>query len=80
MNHTETDLREAKRQMDSTLRKIREAKKSLELRENSRLKAQITLASRRIDAFELANSLIERELLAISGKGRKELRNHENSD
>lgn len=59
----ETELLEAKRQIDSTLHKLREVVKTLEGKENpARYKSQITLAKRRIEAFELANRLIEREL------------------
>lgn len=57
------ELLEAKRQIDSTLHKLREVVKTLEGKNESvRYKSQITLAKRRIRAFELANGLIEREL------------------
>ena len=57
------DLAEAKRQIDSILHKLRETKKTLEAKEHpERLKAQITLANRRIEALTLANSLVEAEL------------------
>ena len=57
------DLAEAKRQIDSILHKLRETKKTLEAKDHpERLKAQITLASRRIEALTLANSLVETEL------------------
>lgn len=57
------ELLEAKRQIDSTLHKLRETVKTLEGKENpSRYKSQITLAKRRIQAFTFAVSLIEREL------------------
>ena len=63
MEYAKGDLMEAKRQIDSTLHKLRETVKTLEAKENpERYKSQITLARRRIRAFELANSLIEREL------------------
>ena len=63
MHYEKEDLAEAKRQIDSTLHKLRETVKTLEAKENpERYKSQITLARRRIRAFELANSLIEREL------------------
>ena len=56
-------LTEAKRQIDSTLHKLRETLQTLRGKENpERYKSQITLAERRIRAFELANRLIEREL------------------
>ena len=63
MEYTKGDLMEAKRQIDSTLHKLRETVKTLRAKENpERYKSQITLAQRRIRAFELANSLVEREL------------------
>ncbi len=56
MNFTENELREAKRQIDSTLHKLRETVKTFEAKENvQRYKSQITLAKRRIEAFEIAN-------------------------
>ncbi len=61
--YTKEELLEAKRQIDSTLHKLRETVKTLEGKENpARCKAQITLAKRRIQAFTIADSLIEREL------------------
>ena len=48
MKFSKDDLTEAKRQIDSTLHKLRETIK--------------TLAKRRIKAFEIANQLIENEL------------------
>lgn len=58
------ELKEAKRQIDSTLHKLREVVKTLEGKnEPVRYKSQITLAKRRIRAFEIANGLIERELV-----------------
>ncbi len=63
MDYTKEDLLEAKRQIDSTLHKLCETVKTLEAKETpSRYKSQITLAKRRIAAFELANYLIEKEL------------------
>lgn len=63
MPYTQEQLTEAKRQIDSTLHKLREVVKTLEGKENSdRYKSQLTLARRRIDAFTLANELIQREL------------------
>lgn len=57
------DYLEAKRQIDSTLYKLCEVVKTLEGKEEpQRYKSQITLAKRRIKAFELAGGLIEREL------------------
>ena len=63
MEYAKGDLMEAKRQIDSTLHKLRETVKTLRAKENpERYKSQITLAQRRIRAVELANSLVEREL------------------
>ena len=63
MEYSRDDLMEARRQISSTLHKLRETVKTLRGKENpERYKAQITLAERRIRAFELANGLIEREL------------------
>ena len=63
MTCTKEELQEAKRQIDSTLHKLRKTVRTLEGKENpSRYKSQITLANRRIQAFGLAVSLIEREL------------------
>ncbi len=57
------DYLEAKRQIDSTLHKLRQVVKTLEGKEEpQRYKPQITLAKRRIKAFELANSLLEEKL------------------
>ena len=62
MEYTKDDLLEAKRQIDSTLHKLREAIKTLQAKENpARYRSQITLAERRVRAFELTNALIERE-------------------
>lgn len=63
MDYTKDDLVEAKRQIDSTLHKLRETVKTLEAKENmERYKSQITLAKRRIRAFSLANHFIEEEI------------------
>lgn len=63
MRYTDDQLTEAKRQIDSTLHKLRETLKTLEGKENpSRYKSQITLARRRIEALGIAVDLIEKEL------------------
>lgn len=63
MEITQNDLSEAKRQIDSTLHKLRETIKTFESKENKeRYKSQITLAKNRIKAFEIANYLIEKEI------------------
>lgn len=63
MDFSMDDLIEAKRQIESTLHKLRETIKTFESKENAvRYKSQITLAKRRIKAFELANYFIENEI------------------
>lgn len=63
MKYSIEELTEAKRQIDSTLHKLRETIKTFENKENpQRYKSQITLAKRRVTAFEIANNLIETEL------------------
>lgn len=57
------DYQEAKRQIDSILHKLRQVVKTLEGKEEpQRYKSQLTLAKRRVKAFELANELIEQKL------------------
>lgn len=57
------DLKEAKRQIDSTLHKLKETIKTFEAKENTeRYKSQIALAKRRVKAFEIANWFIENEI------------------
>ena len=56
------ELAAAKRQIASTLHKLRETVKTLRGKENpERYKSQITLAERRIKAFEIAAILIDKE-------------------
>ena len=63
MEFAKEELAEAKRQIDSTLHKLRQTRKTLEAkRQPERYRSQITLAARRIRAFEIALSLIECEL------------------
>lgn len=63
MEYTREELQEAKRQIASTLHKLRETIRTLEAKENAqRYKSQITLAKRRVEAFTIANELIGREL------------------
>lgn len=62
MEFSKEELTEAKRQIDSTLHKLRETVKTLEGKERpERYRPQITLAERRIRAFEIAVFLIEEE-------------------
>ncbi len=63
MEHTPNELLEAKRQIDSTVHKLKEVVKTLKAKENpERYKSQITLAERRVAAFTLAGELVEQEL------------------
>ncbi len=63
MEYTKEDLVEAKRQIDSTLHKLRKTIETLQSKENPhRYKSQITLATRRVKAFEIANFFIEKEI------------------
>ncbi|WP_418750287.1 hypothetical protein [Frisingicoccus sp.] len=60
MKYSREELEEAKRQIDSTLHKLRETIKTFEAKEEkARYKSQITLAKRRVKAFEIANYFIE---------------------
>ena len=66
MGYGYDELVEARRQVDSTLHKLRETLRTLEAKENAtRLKPQIPLARRRIAAFEVASDLIGREADAV---------------
>lgn len=72
MKYSEEELLEAKRQIDSTLRKLGEVIKTLEAKEDpGRYKSQITLAKRRTAAFTLAAGLVERELESEERRGPK---------
>lgn len=64
MEHIPTDeLAEAKRQLDSVLHKTRQVLITLESKDDpGRYRSQVTLAKRRIRAFEIASALIEQEL------------------
>lgn len=65
MTYTEEELLEARRQIGSTIHKLRNSTETMEAKANAdKLKSQITLARRRIRAFEIADELIERELAA----------------
>lgn len=73
MDYTRDDLNEAKRQIDSTLHKLRETIKTLEGKEDpKRYRSQITLAQRRVKAFELAVGLIETRLSEAEDKTHEE--------
>lgn len=63
MEFSKEELAEARRQVESTLHKLRRTVETLEGKERpERYRSQITLALRRIRAFEIADALILREL------------------
>ena len=63
MQHSDEELREAKRQIESTLHKMRETLATLGAKPNAeRLKSQISLTSRRIGAVAIAVELIDEKL------------------
>ena len=63
MEYTKEELLEARRQIDSTLHKLRATIVTLQGKENpTRYKFQIILAQRRVKAFEIGLALIEKEL------------------
>ena len=66
MEFTKDELTEARRQIGSTLHKLRETVETLRGKEQpERYKSQITLAERRIRALEIADRLIEQELTRL---------------
>lgn len=63
MEYSKEELAEAKRQIDSLLHKMRAVIKTLEHKEDpQRYRSQITLAEKRLAAFEIAEALIAAEL------------------
>lgn len=63
MEYSHEELLEADRQIASTLHKLRAVVQTLEAKENpARYRSQITLAKRRIRAFEIASALIAEKL------------------
>lgn len=63
MDYQVSQLKEAKRQIESTVHKLKETVKTFEAKENpDRYKSQITLAKRRIKAFSISLFLIDREI------------------
>ena len=60
MEYLKEEYIEAKRQIDSTLHKLRKVVSTLEAKnDQAKYKSQITLSKRRVIAFEIANALIE---------------------
>ena len=71
MEYSAEELLEAKRQIDSTLHKLRKTVETLRAKPDpERYRSQMTLAVRRIRAFEIANHLIEAELERGSAEGK----------
>lgn len=65
-DYTIEELMEAKKQLDSALYKTKEVLKTFLAKENAdRYKSQITLAKRRIKAFEIALTLVEAEASSL---------------
>lgn len=63
MDYTREELSEAKKQIASTVNKLKKSAATLENKDNAeRYKSQITLAKRRIAAFEIALGLIDKEI------------------
>ncbi len=61
--YTTEELTEARRQLASALHKTQEVVKTFQAKENpDRYKSQITLALRRIAAFEISIALIDERL------------------
>ena len=66
--YTLQELTEAKRQLASVLHKTQAVVETLQGKEDpSRYKSQITLAQRRVAAFQLALALLEEKLEARQG-------------
>ena len=64
MDYGLEELKEARRQIDSTMHKLTESLLTLESKaDHSRYLSQITLAKRRLDAFRIAAELLEKELI-----------------
>lgn len=63
MNYTREELTEVKRQIDSTLNKLRKVIITLESKENpKRYQSKITLAKCRVITFQIANDLFEQAM------------------
>lgn len=69
MNYSKEQLTEARRQIDSTVHKLRQTVLTLEAKGDPvRYRSQLILARRRIEAFCLASDLIGRELERLAGE------------
>ena len=58
MERSNEELLEAKRQIESLLHKLRKTIVTLEAKDNQKLRSQITLAKRRVNALEIGLELI----------------------
>lgn len=62
-DYTTEELPQARRQLSSVLHKTREVVSTLQAKEDpGRYKSQITLARRRVEAFEISIALIDEKL------------------
>lgn len=66
MERSNEELLEAKRQIESLLHKLRKTIVTLEAKDNQKLRSQITLAKRRVNALEIGLELINIELMKLS--------------
>ena len=66
MERSNEELLEAKRQIESLLHKLRKTIITLEAKDNQKLRSQITLAKRRVNALEIGLELINIELIKMS--------------
>ena len=66
MERSNEELLEAKRQIESLLHKLRKTIVTLEAKDNQKLRSQITLAKRRVNALEIGLELINIELIKMS--------------
>ena len=66
MERSNEEFLEAKRQIESLLHKLRKTIVTLEAKDNQKLRSQITLAKRRVNALEIGLELINIELMKLS--------------
>ena len=66
MERSNEEFLEAKRQIESLLHKLRKTIVTLEAKDNQKLRSQITLAKRRVNALEIGLELINIELIKMS--------------
>lgn len=74
-DYTKEELAEARRQLSSALHKTREVVRTFQAKEDpGRYKSQITLARRRVTAFEISIALIDEKLASCPPAGETPLR------